>query len=100
VTFSGLILDDPAELSRLVVGELPRFPDECRLRDRRPSIDLLWEVLGMKLWGVRRLIVCHGFFLHEKAPVTPFQRLIEFRVVWLTPDGLALPTILALVIHA
>jgi hypothetical protein len=35
-------------------------------------------VLGMKLWGVRRLIVCHGFFLHEKAPVTPFQRLIEF----------------------
>ena len=98
--FAPVPLRDPPQLSCLLVGDLPGFPDECRLRDRRPSIDLLWEVLGMKLWGVRRLIVCHGFFLHEKAPVTPFQRRIEFRVVWLTPNGLALPTILALVVHA
>ena len=53
-------LHDPPQLSCLLVGDLPGFPDERRLRDRRPSIDLLWEMLAMKLWRVRRLIVRHG----------------------------------------
>jgi hypothetical protein len=55
-----IALRDPPQLSCLLVGELPGFPDERRLRDRRPSIDLLWEMLAMKLSRVRRLIVRHG----------------------------------------
>jgi len=55
-----MTLDDPPQLARLVGGELPGFPDERRLRDRRPSIDVLWKVLALKLSGVRWLTVCHG----------------------------------------
>jgi hypothetical protein len=55
-----ITLRDPPQLSCLLVGELPGFPDERRLRDRRPSIDLLWEVLALKLSRVRGLVVRHG----------------------------------------
>jgi hypothetical protein len=55
-----MTLHDPPQLARLVGGELPGFPDERRLRDRRPSIDVLWKVLALKLSGVRWLTVCHG----------------------------------------
>src|SRR6185312_5371376 len=58
--FAPVPLCDPPQLSCLLVGDLPGFPDECRLRDRRPSIDLLWEILAIKLSRVRGLIVRHG----------------------------------------
>src|SRR5450755_1519401 len=56
----NLKLFDPAELPRLVVGELPGFTDEFRLGYRRPSIDLLREILAIKLWGLRRLVVLYS----------------------------------------
>ena len=55
-----ITLHDPPQLSCLLVGDLPGFPDERRLRNRRPSIDLLGEMLAMKLSRVRRLKVRHG----------------------------------------
>jgi len=54
---SGVRLFNPPQLFCLLIGDLPGFSDECRLRNRRPSIDLLWETLAMKLSRVRRLIV-------------------------------------------
>src|SRR5262249_58891983 len=56
----GIVLRNPPQLSCLLVGELPGFPDERRLRDRRPSIDLLWEMLAMELSRGRGLVIRHG----------------------------------------
>ena len=53
-------LNNPPQLARLGIGELPGFSDERRLRDRRPSIDLVRQVSAMKLWAVRQLIIGHG----------------------------------------
>ena len=50
---SGVRLYNPPQLFCLLIGDLPGFSDECRLRNRRSSIDLLWETLAMKLSRVR-----------------------------------------------
>src|SRR6188508_3852550 len=55
-----IALRDPPQLSCLLIGDLPGFPDERRLRDRRSSINLFWEMLPMKLSRVLRLIVRRG----------------------------------------